>query len=183
MTILISMIIGTLVLHILFVLIRESNELTRTKFRFRYFELRDRLAMLVANGELSEKSWEYQHIVETLNFHISAVERLSLFRIVDVLANYHLSKEEEKQVQLISKKVENRQVAEIVVGYMETTYELIQRNSRMQLAILRGMKRVFFRTKYKDLPPKANLVATTPTRALSAIRSHQSTLGATFSFA
>lgn len=179
MTMLISLLIGTFVLYFLFLQIREDNELTRTKFRFRFFALRDRLAMLVAAGKLKEDSWEYQHIVETLNFHISAVERLSIFRIVDVLANYHLSSKEEKQVKLLSKKIDDHDVAMVVVGYMETTYDLINRNSRIQIALVRVIGKFLRKTNAPQ--SRAGSIATTPDRALSTIRSHQSELEAMLS--
>ncbi|MFA7242413.1 MAG: hypothetical protein WC091_20050 [Sulfuricellaceae bacterium] len=171
MTALISLLIGTFVLYILFLQIRESNELTRTKFRFRYFALRDRLAMLVAAGRLKEDSWEYQHIVETLNFHISAVERLSLSRITDVLADYHLSSKEEQQVKVLRNKIGDKDVAKIVVDYMETTYDLINCNSRVQIALMRVIEQYL---RNENAPQsRVEAIATTPNRALSTIRSHQ----------
>lgn len=182
MTVLISMLIGTSLLYLLFIQIRESNELTRTKYRFKYFELRDNLAMLVSKGALAETSWEYRQIIETLNFHISAVERLSLFRIVDVLANYHLSSKEERQVEMFSKRIEDKAVTEIVVGYLETTYELIKRNSRMQLAFVRAIGWLLSCRK-SDQHTQAEMLATTPNRALSTIRSHQHAIGASLAIA
>lgn len=182
MTELASMLIGTVLLFIVFVQIREANELTRTKYRFRYFALRDKLAMLVAKGELAEASWEYQHIVQTLNFHISAVESLSLFRIADVLANYHLSSAEERQVNMISKKLDNKEVAAIVVGYMDTTYELIRRNSRVQIAIVRAMDALgHWRKDASSSRPES--LAEMPNRALSTIRTHQSVVGSAVALA
>ncbi len=100
MNVLISLLIGTYILYILFIQISEYNELELTKFRFRFFALRDRLALLVATGKLAEDSWEYQHIVAVLNYHISAVETMSVMRVVDLLVQYHTSPEEERQVQL-----------------------------------------------------------------------------------
>lgn len=181
MTMLISLLISTFVLYIFFMQICESNDLTRTKFRFRYFALRDRLAMLVATGRLKEDSWEYQHIVETLNFHISAVEHLSIFRIVEVLANYHLSSKEERQVKKLSKKIDDNDVAKIVVEYMETTYDLINRNSRAQIFLMKILGR--YLQKSKAAESRAGKIATTPNRALSTIRSHQSEFGSSLSAA
>lgn len=181
MTLLISLLIGTFVLYIFFLQIREDNELTRTKFRFRYFALRDQLAMLVSAGKLKEDSWEYKHIVETLNFHISAVEHLSLFRIVEVLANYHLSSKEEKQIKMLSKKIEDKEVVKIVVGYMETTYDLINRNSKVQIALVRVIGQHLQNANASQ--SRAGAIATTPKRALSTIRSHQTMLGSSLAAA
>lgn len=176
MTILAGMLIATAILYIVFLMIREANELTRTRFRFRFFALRDELAMLVATGQLKEDSWEYRHVIDVLNFHISAVEQVSMMRIIDSLAEYHLSPSEEKNVQALSKRVEDRQVANIIVGYMKTTHDLICRNSRVQISLVRFLGRVLkekvkANTKIHPLP--VNKVAT-PERALSAIKTHQS---------
>lgn len=174
MTILAGMLLATAILYVLFLQIRELNELTRTRYRFRYFELRDRLAMLVATGKLKEKSWEYEHIIDTLNFHISAVERVSMMRLVEILAEYHLSTEEERKVRQMSKRLDDKEVAAIVVGYMATTYELIRRNSRAQLALVRGLNRLVQRTAGKDILKGPVEKVREPDRALSAIKSHQS---------
>ncbi|MBK9522589.1 MAG: hypothetical protein IPO13_13450 [Rhodocyclaceae bacterium] len=181
MTSIISLLIATLVLYILFLQIRESNELTRTKFRFRYFALRDELAMLVAQGKLKEDSWEYRHIIETLNFHISAVEHISIFRIADVLADYHLSSKEDVQVKSFSKKLDRDDVAKIVFGYMEATYDLIKRNSRVQIALARVIGEVAREVDIQE--SRAARIATTRNRALSTIRSHQSVVESRLSVA
>lgn len=175
MTTLVGMLIATVVLYIVFMMIREAGELTRTRFKFKYFALRDELAMLVATGKLKEDSWEYKHIIDTLNFHISAVEKLSMMRIVEMFAEYHLSHEERLRVRMMSRRVDHKEVAKIVVGYMETTYELIRRNSRAQIALVRLASLVLGRKPSTKARATGLAVAgvAKPNRALSAIRTHQ----------
>lgn len=173
MTMLISMLIGTSILYIVFLQIRESNELTRTNFRFRYFALRDQLAMLVATGKIKEDSWEYKNIIQTLNFHISAVERLSLFRVVEVISKYHLSSQEERQIKQLSKKIDDKEVAKILFCYLQTTFDLIKRNSRMQILFVRVIGWFLHERKMGN--------KVDATRALSRIKSHQEELGLTLS--
>lgn len=179
MTLLISMLIGTSVLYIFFLQIRESNELNRTKFRFRYFALRDQLAMLVATGKIKEDSWEYKNIIQTLNFHINSVESLSFLRVVEVIAKYHLSSKEERQVRQLSKKVDNKEVAKILFCYLETTSDLIRRNSRLQILLVRVIGRFLRIMKMKN----SSADATMPDRALSKIKSHKAELELTLSAA
>lgn len=169
---LVSFLIGTLILYVAFIQIREYNELIRTKFRFRFFALRDRLAMLVVSGKLAEDSWEYRCIVDTLNFHISAVDTMSIMRIIDVLVTYHTSSEEEQQVKLLSRRVAEKDVARIVVDYMSITYALIKRNSRVQMALIRCV-RPFFKSSVSSAL-SSHRVFVNPNRALSAIESHRS---------
>lgn len=175
MSTLAGMLITVSVMYIMFVMIRETNELTRTRFRLRYFALRDELAMLVAEGKLTEDSWEYKHIIDTLNFHIRSVERLSMTRIVEMLAEYHLSADEERRVKMMRKHVDDKDVANIVVGYMNTTYDLINRNSRAQIYLVRLMARLLANSpmtkKRAGALPVSKVV--TPERALSAIRTHK----------
>ena len=170
---LVSLLIGTMILYAIFVHIREYNELIRAKFRFRFFALRDRLAMLVVTGKLAEDSWEYQHIVSTLNFHISAVEKMSIMRVVDLFVSYHTSPKEEQRVKLLSKRIEHKDVAQIVVDYMSVTYDLIKRNSRIQITLIRTVGRLLRSFGSTTLRPSHQVVVN-PDRALSAIRSHQS---------
>ena len=87
------------VLYIFSVQISAYNEVLFDRCRFRYFALRDQLAMLVINGKLEEDSWEYQTIVDTINFHINTVEKLSIDKVMRVLVEYHISPQEEKTVR------------------------------------------------------------------------------------
>lgn len=187
MNVLASLLIGMIVLYVVFVQIREYNELIRAKFRFKFFSLRDRLALLVISGKLREDSWEYKHIIDTLNFHISAVEHVSVMRIVDMLVKYHTSPKEERDVQRLSKHIEQKDVALILVDYMATTYDLIKKNSRVQIFLLNLASLFINKSKNKSKPefvarPKHRVVVN-PGSALSAIKSRQSVFEATLAAA
>lgn len=167
-----SMLIGTMILYAVFVLIREYNALVMTKYRFRYFALRDRLAMLVAAGKLDEDSWEYQHIVDTLNFHISAVEDLSIMRVINLLVEYHTSKDEESRVQKLSRDIDREDIKKIVVAYMTVTHSLIRRNSRVQMALLSALA-AFVPKSSTMRHRRKHTISVNPKKALTAIEQHK----------
>lgn len=171
MSTLISLLIGTIALYVLFIQIREYNELNRIKYQFQFFALRDRLAVLVASGHLSEDSWEYKNIVDVLNYHIGAVEKMSLGRIVSALVQFHMSSAEDFRMRGLSKRVSDKAVADIVMDYMSTTYELIRRNSRVQISLIRAAGSIL-RPIFPKISSPQKLVVN-PTRALMAIESHQ----------
>lgn len=100
-------------------------------YRYRYYALRDRMGMLVMRGELDEDSWEYRHIVDTINFHIKALEQLSMLRLVLFLMGYHTNSRVRGEVRSLRKSVDPI-VAEILVEYLTTTVEILRRNSRAQ---------------------------------------------------
>jgi hypothetical protein len=176
MNTLVFLLVATLVLYVVFLHIHAYNELRLTAYRFRYFELRDKLTMLVVKGKLREDSWEYKHIVETINFHIESVETVSIIRLVTMLIKYHTSTEEQRQVRALTKRIDDPAVAKIMVEYMETTMDLIKRNSRVQLFLIgvakrvleaRGSTRIFGRGLFEN-----------PSEALATIESNKSAFSA-----
>jgi hypothetical protein len=134
---LIGAVIGIVYLCMIFVLINEHNKLVTTKYKFMFFSLRDRLMNLVIEKKIEENSWEYNEIVKIINFHISAIENLSVFRVATLLVSYYLSGEESRSVRLIKRKITNKDVAAIVIEHMSITYGLIKRNSRAQIFIIK----------------------------------------------
>ncbi|EXI92091.1 MAG: hypothetical protein AW12_00834 [Candidatus Accumulibacter sp. BA-94] len=172
MNTLIFLLVATLVLYVMSLHIHAYNELRFTAYRFRYFELRDKLAMLVVQGKLREDSWEYQHIVSTINFHISAVKTVSIIRLVTMLIRYHTSSIEQQQVRALRRNIGDPAVARIMVEYMETTMDLIRRNSRAQIALIGLATRVMDRFGSKARPEHELVV--NPNEALTAIETRKS---------
>ena len=172
MSVLSFLFISTILIYFLFLQIREYNQLVFTRYRFRYFALRDELALLVMRGRINEDSWEYQRIVEAINFHISAVETLSIIRLVNLLIAYHTSPNEKQQFELLARRIEDPDIVRIMVQYMDTTYDLLRRNSRAQLRCIRMAKWVLALVG-SDARPKHELVVN-PSEALTAIESYKS---------
>lgn len=137
MVFIVNIAILAFILFIVATQIQKYNQIVFDKYRFRYFALRDRLAMLVVNNKLEEDSWEYQKVVDTINFHISTTEGVSINKIISLLIEYHTSPEEERKVRIIKKKVEHPEVLEIMAEFMEVTASLLERNSRTQIALLK----------------------------------------------
>ena len=90
---------------------------------------------MVIEDKLDENSWEYQQIIDTLNYHIKTVESLSVDKVVDALSKYHNSPEEEQSVEMIQRKIDDQEVLKIVVDFIVVTHSLLRRNSKAQLAI------------------------------------------------
>ena len=137
--------IVALVIPLFFVslLIDEYNEIIFEKYRFRYFALRDRLALLVVKGDLEEDSWEFEKIVDTINFHIGAVEAMSIERIVTLLIEHHTSPEEERKVRIINNRISNIEVRAIMEEFMSITSSLLYRNSRVQIKFVTLISKLF----------------------------------------
>lgn len=142
MSVLFFMLMAAVVLCFSFVLIREYNDLVFTRYRFDYFALRDELAMLVMRGRIDEDSWEYQRIVSAINFHISAVETMSIIRVVSMLIAYHTSPEGKQQFAVLARRIDDPELTAIMLRYMDTTYELLVRNSRCQILFIDVVKRL-----------------------------------------
>lgn len=148
MVFVVNVAIMVFVLFIVAIQIEKYNQIIFDKYRFKYFALRDRLAMLVVDHKLDEYSWEYQKVVDAINFHISTTEGVSINKIVSLLIEYHISPEEERKVKIIKKKVDHPEVLEIMAEFMETTAGLLERNSRIQMSLL---KRFSEKSKNKHL--------------------------------
>lgn len=176
MNVLFFMLISTIVLYFFFLLIREYNDLVFTRYRFRYFALRDELAMLVMRGRIKEDSWEYQCIVSAINFHISAVETLSMIRVVSMLIAYHTSPEEKRQFAVLARRIEDPDLMAIMLRYMDTTYDLLVRNSRWQIRFIDVSKKLLGCVG-SAARPKHEIVEN-PREALKTIETNKSALQA-----
>jgi hypothetical protein len=174
---LMSLLIGGFLCYVLFLQIDEYNKLMVTKFKFHFFALRDRLALLVVYKKLPEDSWEYLETVKSLNFHISATERLSLMRIIELLSEYHTSPEEESKVQKLNRKVEREDVREVLADFFMTTYHLIRRNSKAQIALVLGAARLV-RLFHREPSEAMKVAVPNPAHALNALQSHSAALHA-----
>ncbi|TYT73161.1 hypothetical protein [Desulfobotulus mexicanus] len=134
-----NLLILIFVLYVFALQIDRYNKIIMDQYSFKYFELRDRLAMLVIHGELEEDSWEYKDIIKTINFHINAIETMSVSRIISSLVAYHTSSDEDKKVEIIKKSVDNPEVLEVMAEFMNTTALLLERNSKVQIKILQWL--------------------------------------------
>lgn len=113
-----------------------NNKLMFDEYKFKYFSLRDNLALLVVSGKLKESSWEYKHIVDAVNYHIQTVETISVTKIVSMLVSYHTSKKDDAIVEKLEKSIHDPAVISIVISYFECTRSLLKRNSRTQIALI-----------------------------------------------
>ncbi|RVU47055.1 hypothetical protein [Rubrivivax rivuli] len=175
MEMIMSLFVGGFLCYVLFLQIDEYNKLIITKFKFRFFALRDRLALLVVYKGLAEDSWEYKETVKALNFHISSTEKLSLMRLIEVFSDYHTSPEEERKVERYSRKVDREDVREVLTDFFMTTHSLIRRNSRAQIAcilFLSGAIRMF----HKEPSAELKEAVPNPAHALNALQSHSNAM-------
>jgi hypothetical protein len=180
MTVLFFMLLSSLMLYFVFLLIRERNDLIFTRYRFRYFALRDEMAMLVMRGRIQEESWEYQRIVAAINFHISAVETVSMIRVVSILIAYHTSQEGRREFSVLARRIENPDVADIMVRYMDTTFDLLMRNSRWQIRFIDAAKWLLDLVGSAARPPRD--LVDNPREALNNIKHDKSALQGAWSY-
>ena len=176
MEMIMSLLIGGFLCYVLFLQIDEYNALVITKYKFRFFALRDRLAMLVIFHGLPEDSWEYKETVKALNFHISATEKLSLMRIIEVITSYHTSPQEEKKFQRFRRRVDRDDVRLVLTDFFKTTHSLLLRNSRAQVAVILFVGGVI-RWFHREPPLAMKRAVPNPAEALSALQSHTVEMG------
>lgn len=168
-------------LYIVFLQIVAYNDLITTKFRFRFFALRDRLALLVCDGSLKEDSWEYKYVIDALNYHISAVERLSITDVIEAFVNFHTSSDENKAFKRLQKTVDHEDVKEILDEYMLTVLQMIKRNSKWQIRFVILASAVINKLKLSP-SEEAKATVVNPGPALTAITAHRNALHSNPSF-
>ncbi len=109
-------------------LLRLYREMIIDKHRYRYFALRDNLAMLVVRGQLEERSWEYQRIIDVINHHISFADVVSEERMVSALVDAY-DPATRSTVRKLQKNVSDPDVIHILVQFFQNTRELMDRNT------------------------------------------------------
>ncbi|ASQ90114.1 hypothetical protein CHL67_03495 [Prosthecochloris sp. GSB1] len=133
---LLNLIILVMIFYGISVLIGRCNEVMFDEYRFKYFALRDKLALMVVDGKISEGSVEYKFLINAINYHIKTVETVSMIRVIELLVRYHNSPEESREVSMITRKVENVDSLAIVLEFMRLSNSLLYRNSRVQMKAL-----------------------------------------------
>jgi len=165
----IGLALSTFVLFVISTQISLYNELSSERFRFRYFELRDRLAMMVVKGKISEDSWEYKNIVDSLNFHINAVETMTIWKMVSVLTAYHMSPDAERRAK--QRKIENEEVRRLMFDFLCVTKDLIRRNSRAQIKVIE-----YFNTRNVKPKPVVRHTVSKPIEVIDRIQDRMNAL-------
>lgn len=144
---LINIIMLTIILYTFSVQINTYNSLIFEKYRFRYFAISDRLALLVIDGKIKEQSWEYQRIINAINSHIKTIENMSISNIIRLLVQYHNSPSESRPVDMMRKKIDNEEVIKIMVEFFDITSSILKRNSWMQVKALKIILSISRRTR------------------------------------
>lgn len=125
--------------YFIFLIIDQYNKMVCTSYKFKFFKLRDELALLVMEGKIDENSPEYNDVVHILNFHISAVEKMSITRVISLLVEKYSNDKNFKKASFKVSKIDNEEIAKIMWRYMDVTYNLIGRNSKIQIWILKAV--------------------------------------------
>lgn len=169
----VSLLIITGFLYVIFLQIDAYNHLKVADFRFRLFAIRDDLALLVCKGEIKESSWEYRYIIDALNYHISAVETLSIVELVEAIAKFHTSHDEERAVQRFGKQVNRKDIRTILDRYTRTVREIIIRNSEWQIRFI-NVAALIIRKLQLQPSQQARDTVQNPKLAIRAIDAHRS---------
>lgn len=179
MEIVFGLIVLFITTYFIFLIIDQYNKMICTRYKFKFFTLRDELALLVMQGKIDENSAEYNDVVHILNFHISAVEKMSITRVISLLINKYSNDENFKKASVKVKQIDNKEVAKIMWKYMDVTYNLIGRNSRIQIFILKAISLVL--KKLKNSEKTLNKMNTiNPEKALNNIKASREILESNF---
>lgn len=176
MNVLIPILILCGLLYSIFLQIDAYNHLQITKIKFKLYSLRDRLALMVCKGELKEKSWEYEYIIDALNFHIQVVETISInemTEVMDALQHYHTSKKETQALERFESQSHSEKINSILFEYMATVQNLVERNSYWQLMVFRVLRKI---RAWRHIPWSEKIRTNTiagPAATIRAIQSHQ----------
>lgn len=146
-----NVILLAVVLYFIATIIDRYNQIIFDKYRFKYFVIRDRLAMLVVEGKLKEDSWEYKQIIDTINFHIKTIESVSINKIISMLINHLTSNAEERKVKIITKNIEHPEVIAVMADFMDVTVSLLERSSKMQIKLLKICSKASQRSHRRDM--------------------------------
>jgi hypothetical protein len=133
MTFILSLLLLTSVLAIFAYQISLHNSVASDRFRFEYFALRDRLNLLVARGKIREESLEYRTFMGAINFHIHAVESVSIMRMASVIAGYHTTTTGSRKVEVSPQLLLSDETKKLMFDFLTTTEKLLRRNSRAQM--------------------------------------------------
>lgn len=161
--------------YFIFLIIDQYNKMKCTSYKFEFFKLRDELALLVMNGKIDENSPEYNDVVHILNFHISAVEKMSITRVIALLVEKYSNEKDFKKASCKVNKIDNEAIAKIMWRYMDVTYNLIGRNSRMQIWILKGISFIL-KTVIKSDKKLNSMDNINPEKALNNIKASKEIL-------
>lgn len=165
MTFLIGLSLISFVLYIFSLQISVNNRIARDRYRFQYFALRDQLTMLVCAGKIKDDSWEYKELVNAINFHIHAVDDVSVLRMAKMIAHYHSTSKDERQVRMIKRDVESDDVRKIMVEYLKVTRSLLIRNSKAQIELVKFFQLI----KFKSPAPEVKIHVSAPKTAIERI--------------
>jgi len=132
---LINIIVLMMILYVFSVQISLYNELVFNQYRFKYFAIRDQLALLVIDGEIEEQSWEYQDIINVINYHINNTENMSIHNRIRLIKCYN-QPQDSQVFCMVKRKISHPKVMEIMIDFFDTTSAIIKRNSGMQLKVI-----------------------------------------------
>ena len=107
------------------------REIILDKYRFRFFAMRDELALMVTSGALSEQTWEYQSIVDAINHNIRTIEDVSHEQRLSMILADLVRPDGQRQVKKFSRQVTDERVKAVLYDYFVTTRSLIIRSGRL----------------------------------------------------
>lgn len=172
MTFILSLILLSLALTIVAYQISLYNSITNDRFRFEYFALRDRLNKLVVSGKIDQESKEYKSIMNAINFHISAVERVSIMRMAKLVVDFHATSDESTSVKIYQQKFGSEETRRLMLDFLVVTEKLLRRNNKAEMATFKFLST----RKIKTPSNKVKLQVGKPQAALNHIRQNREQL-------
>ncbi len=119
--------------YTLSILISQYRNYLEMKCKFRYFALRDDLAMLVMYGDMNEDSSEYQGLVDVINYHICAMDQITFAaKISAFMKASQMTLDTADEI-----KVGDERVRAIMFRLLENTASVIHMNSWFELWLVK----------------------------------------------
>lgn len=114
----------------------------RTKFdrdRFRFFALRDRLALLVMKGQIPERSLEHRILCRLLNGAIQSTGTFEIMQFLRFIANWSSDQKAQRDVDKVLNHMrghENAEYREIVRETFELAHQMLKRDTRLLFYVI-----------------------------------------------
>lgn len=105
----------------------KYQEYRNTKLKFKFFALRDRLALLVNQGELEENSIQFGALRDSINYSIASIDDLSIMHVARMLID--ALQDESSSLSHSLFRTEHEEVQSISEAYLQLNRELLVKNS------------------------------------------------------
>jgi hypothetical protein len=141
-----------------------------TKYKFRFYALRDDLALLVLNGTLKETEREYIVLRDAINYSIYASENLSIYQHIKAIIS--------RNTPTLQNSITLRhdETKDIVIDYFINTINLVRKNSWFELRVIESVVHLSKLFSNSDDYDRHNHPYSLPQKAVDQLEENRSKL-------